>query len=238
MPTPLQMVMELLGERLDEDLLPAIYEAASVPTAEVRAWLREQGLPYLDPEAGVYASLEELREAGEKVIGQAQGRAAAIGVVSGLGGAVAIPPEVLATLVHVLRMAQRLAVLYGFDPEDDRGKMLLWRALAAAYGFELPAQASVGMRVRDLPEAIRSQLPASRQGTAWLARQVVWRSVMTVASRVTRVVPGLGAGIAGWSGYRRTEAMGRKMLDVYRRAADATEFDLADERPAIEIVGE
>jgi hypothetical protein len=207
----------------------------SVPTAEVRAWLREEGIPFLDPDGDQGPSLQEVEAAAERIVGQAQGRAVALGVASGLAGAVAIPPEILATLVHVLRLSQRLAVMFGFDPETDRGRVLLWRALAAAYEVELPSQGSVGVRVRDLPEVVRAQLPATRQASLWLTRQVFWRSVMTAAGRVIRVVPGLGAGIAGWSGYRRTAAMGRRMIAVYRGGADAVPWELGDEEAAIEV---
>ena len=42
-------------------------------------------------------------------------------------------------------------------------------------------------------------------------------------------------GIAGWSGYRRTRGMGRRMIAVYRRAADATPFEIGEEEDAVEV---
>src|SRR5688572_24318944 len=120
-----------LGERLDEDLLPALYAAASIPTADVRSWLRESGIPHVDPNSGATATAAELDEAARLVVEQTRDRATILGVASGLVGAVAVPPEVLASVVQTLRLAQRLAVLYGFDPETDAGKVVLWRAIAA-----------------------------------------------------------------------------------------------------------
>lgn len=237
MASPLAILLDALGERLDEDLLPSIYAAASAPTAETRAWLREQGLAYLDPEAGTFPAPEELAISVERILKQARGRATALSVAAGLGGALAIPPEVLAHLVQTLRLAQRLAVVYGIDPETDAGRILLWRALAAAYEIELPAEGPVGgMRVRDLPELVRRQLPATRQATGWLARQVAVRTAQLIAGRITRLVPGLGAGIAGWRANRRVEAMGRRMAEVYLRAADFDPFPIEGEEDAV-IVG-
>ncbi len=236
MASPFSLLMQALGERLDEDLLPAVYMAASVPTADVRAWMRESGIAFVDAEAGVYPSQADLDEAARRVVRQTRDRATAFGVASGLLGAVAIPPEVLASIVSTLRLAQRLAVLHGFDPETDAGKLVLWRALAAAYEVELPAQGPVGLKVRELPEMLRSQLPATRQATAWLARQVVLRASSTVMGRITRVIPGLGAGLAGWGAHRRTRAMGERMTEVYRRAMNAAPFELYDEVIAIEII--
>lgn len=235
MASPLQLLLQALGERLDEDLLPAIYAAASVPTDEVRAWLREEGIPFVDPDAGQHPADADLEEAAKRVVRGTRNRATFLGFAGGALGAVAIPPEVLASLVAMLRLAQRLAVLYGFDPETDAGKLVMWRALAAAYEIQLPTQGPVGMRVRELPELFKSQVPATRQASTWLARQVVLRASSSVVGRVTRIIPGLGAGLAGFSAHRRTRAMGQRMIEVYRRAMNAAPFDLAVEELAVEL---
>ncbi|MDP2316081.1 MAG: EcsC family protein [Pseudomonadota bacterium] len=235
MASPFSVLLQALGERLDEDLLPAIYTAASVPTADVRGWMRETGVPFLDAEAGSYPVLGELDEAARRIVAQSRDRATAFGVASGFVGAVAIPPEVLATIVSTLRLAQRLAVVYGFDPEQDAGRIMMWRALAAAYEVELPAQGPVGLKMRELPDLLRSQVPATRQASAWLARQVIVRATSTVMMRVTRIIPGLGAGLAGWGARRRTHAMGERMIEVYRRAMTGLPFDLEGEEIAVEV---
>ena len=235
MASPLQLLLQSLGERLDEDLLPALYTAASVPTAEVRAWMRSLGIPFVDVEAGEYPGNPELEDAARFIVAHSRDRATAVGVASGLLGAVAIPPEVLASLVSTLRLAQRLAVLHGFDPESEAGRLVMWRALAAAYEVELPTQGPVGLKVRELPEVLRAQLPATRQASAWLARQVVLRASSSVMSRVTRVIPGLGAGLAGLSAHRRTRRMGERMIQVYRRTMSAVPFDVEGEELAVEV---
>jgi hypothetical protein len=235
MASPWSVLLGALGERLDEDLLPAIYEAASVPTADIRAWLREAGLAHVDPAAGQRPELADIETSAERVITTARTRAAALGAIGGLAGAFAIPPEVLASLVHTLRLAQRLAVLYGFDPETEVGRMTMWRAIAAAYEVEMPTQGPIGLKVRDLPDVLRSQVPATRQASGWLARQVLSRSVLNVANRVTRLVPGLGAGMAAWGAQRRIEGMGKRMVGVYARACTDAAFDIEDEVLAVEV---
>lgn len=237
MASPLSVLLQALGERLDEDLLPAIYTAASVPTADVRAWMRDTGIPFHDPAAGSCPSSADLDDAAARIVAHARDRATAFGVASGFMGAVAIPPEVLASIVSTLRLAQRLAVLHGFDPETDVGRLVMWRALAAAYELELPAQGPVGLKVRELPDLLRSHVPATRQASAWLARQVVVRATATIMSRITRLIPGLGAGLAGWGANRRTHAMGGRMAEVYRRAMTGAPFELEGEEIAVEIVG-
>ncbi|MFZ5480277.1 MAG: EcsC family protein [Myxococcota bacterium] len=224
-----------LGERLDEDLLPALYAAASVPTADVRSWLRENGIAHVDPAAGTVATAAELDEAARRVVSQTRDRATVLGVASGLVGAVAVPPEVLASVVQTLRLAQRLAVLYGFDPETDAGKVVLWRAIAAAYEVELPQQGPVGLKVRELPDLVRAQLPATQQATAWLTRQVVVRTIASVAGRVTRLIPGLGAGLAGYGARKRIAEQGERMIAVLARASEGVPFELEGETDAVEV---
>lgn len=237
--TPWQTLIELLGgevkDRLDGDLLPALYAAVSVPTAIIRSELRDEGLSFIDPEAGLWPGVQQLDESAKKMIVSAQRRGVGLGVASGLVGAVAIPPEVLAGLVLALRLGQRLGVIFGFDPETDAGRLVLWRAVAAAYDIDLPQQAQVGMRVRDLPELLRSQLPAGQQAATWMARQVATRALMTAVSRVTRLIPGLGAGVGGYSAHKRIEVMGARMLTVFRRSVEAQPFDLLDESLAVEV---
>lgn len=235
MASPLSVLLQSLGERLDEELLPNVYAAASVPTAEIRAWLRAEGLPFQDPETGVWPSAAELEDAAEKVVTSAKDRAVAVGVVSGLVGAAAIPPEVLLAVVGSLRMAQRLAVVYGFDPDTDAGKLVMWRALATAWNVDLPAEGPVDLRLHQLPQLFRSQVPATRHATAWLARQVVLRAASAVVGRITRAVPGLGAGIGAFGARRRTLEMGKKMIEVYRRAMAAEPFDVSGEELAVEV---
>lgn len=237
--TPWQVLLETLGDemrdRLDGDLLPALYAAVSVPTLTIRAELREEGLPFVYADAGQWPSAQELDEAAKRVITSAQRRGVGLGVASGFVGAAAIPPEVLAGLVLALRLGQRLAVLHGFDPENNAGRLVLWRAVAAAYEIELPREAQVGVRVRDLPELLKSQLPASQEAAGWMARQVATRAVLTALSRVTRLIPGLGAGVGGYAAHRRIDGMGKRMLTVFRRSVEAQPFDLLDESLAVEI---
>lgn len=228
------IILDNLGERLDEELLPALYAAASAPTVEIRVWMEENGVVYVDRETGRVPSTAELDEAAERLIGHARDRATMLGAASGLAGAVAVPPEVLASLVQTLRLAQRLAVLHGIDPETDAGKLLLWRALAAAYEIELP-DGTLGLKVRELPDLVRQQLPATRQATAWLTRQLVVRTVATVAGRITRLIPGLGAGLAAAGARRRAIDMGARMNEVLRRAGEGDRFDVEGEEPAVEI---
>ena len=92
--TPWQVLIDTLGgevrDRLDGDLLPALYAAVSVPTAVIRSELRSDGLLFVDPQAGQWPTAQELEEASKKTVVNAQRRGVGLGVASGLVGAVAM----------------------------------------------------------------------------------------------------------------------------------------------------
>ena len=104
--------------------------------------------------------------------------------------------------------------------------MLLWRALAAANGIELPDQGSLDLKMKDLPAAIASQVPRGKNAAAWVTRRMVRRTTAQLTRRITRLIPGLGAGVAAWRSSRSQEDQGRKMQAIYRAAWDGGGIDL------------
>ena len=236
MPSLWRQIRDNLEERLDEDLLPALYAAVSLPTSEIRAELDERQVRYFDPLTGDDTSAEELEICAEVLIQTSERRAGVIGAAGAVAGAVAVPPEVLASMVHSLRLAQRLAVLYGFDPETDAGRILLWRAIGAAYGVTIPEQGSMNLKVRDLPNALGRQVPTGSHAAAWVTRKIVYRSLATATKRITRLVPGLGMGVGAWSSRKLQRAQGEKMRGVFQAAWSGLAGDLSAAVEAEEIL--
>lgn len=213
-------ILANLSERLDEDLLPTLYQVASLSTERVRQDLKTAGLVWHDPDAEQIPTEEELNHSAEVLITRSLRTASLRGAIGGAGGALAIPPEILVSLAQTLRLAQRLAVLYGFALETDRGRLMLSRALEAAFRLDLPAQRSLGVRVSDLPQVATQRIPDIQRTTAWIARTMVWRVARHVGGRFSRVLPGIGAGIGAWDARRSLRAQGDRMVAVYRRAWD------------------
>ncbi|MFT4979226.1 MAG: hypothetical protein ACI8S6_005136 [Myxococcota bacterium] len=216
----LRQIFANLSERVDEDLLPSLYQAASLSTEQVRRELVKDGLRWHDPESGYLPDAAELDAAAEAVIQRAVRSALVRGAVGGAGGALAIPPEVAASLVQTLRLAQRLGVLFGFDPQSSRGRLMLSRALEAAFELELPDQRALGVRISDLPQVARQQLPDIQRTTAWIARTISWQVARRVGGRLSRLLPGFGAGVGAWDAQRVLRQQGERMKLVYTRAWD------------------
>jgi hypothetical protein len=216
----------------DERLLSGWYRAISVPAESVRQQLRQSGLAYLDPTSG-QADLSELDRSARWVIDQARHGATALGGIAGLGGLASVPPEVVAQLVSGIRLGQRLAVIYGFDPATDRGRMALFRALADGYEVELPEGGPVGMRISELPSIVAPAFLQPRTVPAALIGEIIRKSAWTLAARLTRVVPVISAGSSAVHARRGIAETGRRMHQTLRKLAGLRPSRLIEE--AVEV---
>ena len=229
--------MSNLVERLDSDLLPTLYRQASLPTAQVVADLNSRGEAHaLQVDS---PDLHDLEATSERVINRSGRRAAARGALAGAGGLFAVPPEAAASAVQTLRLAQRLVVVWGHDPETDLGQIHLARTLAAAFQVELPEQGPLDMRLSDLPklaiDRVRpTQSTALVSQTGALARVLAVRSAVTLATRFSRWIPGVGAGLGAVSARRSLREQGERMV-THLRAARGPRVGDAMMEDAVEV---
>lgn len=222
-------------ERADATLVAGWYHAVSVQPERIRAWLRLRGLPFVDPSLPEPPVIVEVDRTADLLIERASYVFGAIGGAAGIVGAATVPPEWVATNVGVLRLAQRLSVVYGFDPTTDRGEMAMCRALAAAYGVEVPETGPARMRVRDLPALFRGD-GSRRQGIgARLARAMARSTAWWVAGRITRFVPVISAGTHAVETRTLIGDTGRKMKAVLRRLAEVPNAIAGPVEEALEV---
>ncbi len=218
MPSPLRQAALNLGERLDEDLIPALISAASLDASEVREALDATGLAWHDPARGRTAAVAELDASAAQVLRRSVNQATLRGGLAGLAGFAAIPPEAVAALVQLLHLAQRLAIIYGHDPDTDRGRVWLVRALAGAMEVELPRQGRWDLRLSHLKDAMLQANAEGPDRSAWLARTLTLRAAGTLGARLTRLIPGLSSGISAASARRTLRRQGQRMISVYQRS--------------------
>ncbi|MCO4743829.1 MAG: hypothetical protein KC912_03510 [Proteobacteria bacterium] len=231
-------IRDLFGawaSRADKRLVGQLVAAVSVDAPSMRTRLRGASRPFLDVDGSERPSLAEVEMTALHVVRQSRVRVGAFGGMVSLAGALSVPPEVLATGVAALRLAQRLAVVYGFDPDTDRGEMAVFQALAAGFEVRLPARGTVGVRVSDLPRVMLDTVDTDVQSAGGsLATSVVKQSALLVGRRVTRLVPVVFSGWAAVAARDRMDDIGRRMLVVFRRLAEAPAVD-GDVEDAIEV---
>ena len=223
--------------RVDDRLVAGWVRALSVQTERERRRLRTAHRPFMDPTRPERPSLTELDHTAHWIIEQSRFGAAALGGFAGLAGFASVPPEILASVVAVLRLAQRLALVYGFDPDTDRGQMALWRALAAGYDVELPDRGPVGIRVTDLPAIMAPRALAPRTVSGDLAAQIVRKSAWMIAGRITRLMPLLSSGSNATRGLQNMGEIGERMRLVFRQMAEVPFSDRQALEEAHEITG-
>lgn len=205
-------------ERMDTRLPAGLYVAVSVPTDRFREDLRRRRKPFVDPDADVPAG-PEVDFTARWVIAQTGLTSASVAGLASTVGALSVPPEAVAQTLAVVRLAQRLAIVYGFDPETERGALVVWRAVAQALGLQLPEQGPADVRVKDLPALF---LPRSVSSAGlYVARATLKTSLTFLAKRLGRLVPVpfITPGISAYQAHRRHQEMGEQMLACFREAA-------------------
>ena len=211
-----QLLIEL-GVRVDEDTAPALIKRMSIDVEALRTSLSARGLRWDVPGDPQRPDAAELEKSAKHVIDTSVRSSGLLGAASGVVGLVGVPPEAMARLVQSFRLAQRLAVIYGHDPATDRGRIHVRRALSAAWGFELPVQASEDIKLSQLPRVLDAGTIALHDGPAWLAKTLAKSATSAIGRRASRWIPGLGAGMGLLHGRRLARIQGEKMHDTIRR---------------------
>lgn len=224
---------DALWERLDRRLVVAGWHGISVPTSRTRRWLRGRRLAFIDPDSHEPVARMSLDRTADVVISRYATQAAFLGGAAGLGGLASIGPEVAVSTVGMVRLAQRLCVVYGFDPETDRGQMALWRALAHGYDLDLPESGLVELKASDLPGLLLSREGASVSGT--LTRAALRSSAYRLAGRISRFLPLISA--MGQASTERGQflAVGGRMKETLGRLAEIPESPQEPPEDAIEL---
>ena len=204
-----------VSQRLSDDVLPALVRAASIDPESFLRDLRRRGLQA--------RRLEDLRQLDLALIDpiaaslvEATRRISAVsGVGLGMGGWLGIAPEVVGQLALLLKLAQRLSLVYGIDYRTRSGEVLLWKAMARGVGVEAPVEGKP--RQGGLPARLGGASVAVNPVATRLATAVLRRLALRTASPLGRMVPLLGSGVGMWSNYAQMGRTGRRMMAFYRK---------------------
>jgi len=220
--------------RVDEDLLARLIREIAVDVNSVRKRLDQRALAYDQRGKSPRPTTEALSQTAETLIRRASRRAALGGMLTGWAGLVGVPSEVTLRMLLTVRLAQQLAVVYGHDPGTDKGRILVRRALAAAYEIELPDQQLEGTRLSDLTSIVRASSDAHTR-TAWLARAAIRTTSRSVGQSLTRTLPGLGMAPGMFRSRRTIRDQGQRMHQSLVRTWDGPANTVGPIEDAIEL---
>jgi len=142
--------------------------------------------------------IEQLDAIAERLIHDAQRIALAEGAGFGLGGMITILPDASLLTIIVLRLIQRLCLLYGFEENDAERRAQMWLAAAGAAGIDLG---------KDLAE---KQL-AERLAPKIAGRLAVRIGEESAEKWVGRMVPLASSAIGGALNYTFVRSWGRRV---------------------------
>jgi hypothetical protein len=206
-----------LALRVDEDLIARVTRETDVDADALRRRLDQHALAYDAPKKTPRPTIEALAITADALIHRAARRAAMSGALTGMAGLVGVPAEVGLRLLLTARLGQQLAIVYGHDPSTDKGRILVRRALAAAYELELPRQQAESARLRDLRAIARSS-DSTQSRTAWLARSASRHTLRSVRRSLGRKIPAIGLFPGALHARRTVREQGQRMHQVLVRS--------------------
>lgn len=220
-------LLKQIQEALDEGLLVHLYRLASVSPEATLRQLRDQGIEvYSLGELGrVPAPL--LDAVADDIISRCRRRGALTGAGLSVGGYFTLAPEIIWYLSTLLRLGQRLAMVYGQEVQTLKGQIELWQALASALGVQVDLEGLDGELHRGLPMAIG-------RGTLRdpillnVVQQVLIKLSMALAKRITRFVPVLNIGLGGLATYRQLSNVGEQLKETFRTRHQLRTLSLSD----------
>ena len=221
-----------LLDALDDGLLQRLYRVASV---EPDAVLRDLG-GAAEPLPGIAAvaalPLSVIDPVAQRYVREAARSAALSGASLGLGGWIGVPPGLLHLTVLLLRLAQRLSLAHGVDFRTDRGEIELWKSLALAVGARVDWEGTEAELMRRMPAVVTGTGAFSNPLLVKAAQAVVLRIAVSAGSRVTRLVPVIGAGSGALLNYLEVRRVGGSLKESYRARHAIAAFD---PREALEV---
>jgi hypothetical protein len=223
-------------ETIDEGLFQRLYQVASVEPEAILADLRQAG--------HLVESLAEVQELPTEVLDaladsyiKSARRTAAMGGVSlGVGGWLGLAPGLAQLLVLVLRLGQRISLVYGFDYRSGQGELDLWKGIASAVGASLRWEGTGAEVVKRLPVAVTGSGAFTNPLLMQALRAVVARVALSSGRQLSRWLPLIGGGTGMVFNYLEVDRIGRRLKDNWRAQHVISSFDRGS-AIEVEIIG-
>ena len=193
-----------------------VYEMISVSSEDVLADARGLGIQV--------ASVGELRAVrttvldglADQYIRNSKLMTSLSGAGLGAAGFMMAGPELSILAANIIRLAQRMSIVYGFDYHQPAESIHVWTSLARALGVETVADGTSKVAVRNLPKLL-AHGPGRSQMFKTLIKLIAARLGLIVTERgLARALPLVGAGVAAVTNFQLVRDLGGKMQGYYR----------------------
>ncbi len=219
-------------DALDDGLLQALYRLTWVDVDGVLGDLKAGGTTVGEVADLHSIAAERLDPVADSYIRKARRNAALSGASLGAGGWMALPPGLGHLVVVIVRLAQRLSLVYGFDYRSARGEIELWKALAHAVDADVDWEGTEAELMRRLPVVVTGTGTFANPLLLKALQAVVMRIAIAAGTRVTRWVPVVGGGSGMVLNYLQVNAIGQKLKTTWRGRHAISGFD---PRAAVEV---
>ena len=193
-----------------------LYDMISIDTDDVLADARGIGIQVRTVEELRAVRTSVLDGLADQYIRNAKLMTSLSGAGLGAGGLMLVGPDLSILAGSLLRLAQRLAVVYGFDFRRSSESVHVWAALGRSLGVEKVTDGAGQVAVRNLPKLLAQGAGKSVSFKA-LVKAIAGRLGLLVTERgLARALPLVGAGVAAMTNYQIVRELGDKMRTYFR----------------------
>ena len=230
------MIRELLAllfaetqAQIDDHALDELVEYLSVDKSETIQELQRKDLPWADRVP--VPNKEELQKSAEWAISRAKNKATIRGAIAGSVGFLSILPEQLAHLTQLLRLIQRLAIIYGIDLDSSKGQAYIIHSFAYMYNIPIPKQHLMKLKLSELVKTYQSDGSNPNVALQYIVKQIVKQ---TLKRQGRKLIPGIGIFIGAFDAHSEMNTLALRANEYFskRYKANAPQDDIED---AIEI---
>lgn len=226
----INQLIHVVSQQLTHPTVAKGYAALSVEPEQERARLRALHQPFFDPLLSTSPTGALVRRTGDRVVRQATTQITVLSSVATVAGAISVIPEWLASAALMLRLAQRLAIIYHVDLDTDAGQQVFWRSLAAGLQVPLPKGGSLAQWLTNA----RGKL-AKPTGKV-VVTQALLRFALRKAKRpLGRLIPAIAIVFTVRNQRHQARAMGDRMHAVFYKHSPSLRPAIGTVQDAVEV---
>jgi len=233
------MIRELLSlffaetqAQIDDRALDELVDYLSIDPRDTIQWLQRKELAWADRVP--IPSKEELNQSADYVVQRAVHKATLRGAIAGTAGIISILPEQIAHWAQMLRLIQRLAIIYGIELQSSIGQAYLIHAFAYMYEVPLPKQHAMKLKISEVVSSFQHNKPDPNAALQYLLKQIVRQ---TISRQGRKLIPGIGIFLGAYDAHKDMSKLAERGKQFFAKR-HRTSHRKDDIEEAIEILKE